>query len=104
MELGGFEPPTSWVRFNRVRSWRQLQKSVISRELAGSRDRLACQRFAADTQGYAAICRESGTPGEKCPKFAQAIGDDGRPPMSQKNIAILYLCLTFSFQTRTPTT
>ena len=43
------------------------------------RGRIASRRFAADTQGYGAIRRESGTPGEKCPKFAQG-GWNGFPP------------------------
>jgi len=71
MELGGFEPPTSWVRSNGAKCGRRLQKCAISRDLAGLRDCSACRHIAADTQGYAAICRESGTPSEKCPKFAQ---------------------------------
>lgn len=48
-----------------------LSKWIISRGLAELYVRLVSGRFAADMQGYAAICRESGTPGQKCPKFAQ---------------------------------
>jgi hypothetical protein len=70
MELAGFEPPTSWVRSELTKSETQLQKSAISRGLSRSRDGSFCWRRVADTQGYAAICGESGTPGEKCPKSA----------------------------------
>jgi len=58
MELGGFEPPTSWVRSSRAKSGRQLQESVISRVFVGLGDRIESRRFFVDTQGYAAIRRE----------------------------------------------
>lgn len=48
-----------------------FRSASLAGNLPGSATRSACWRFAADTQGYAAICRESGNPGEKCPKFAQ---------------------------------
>jgi hypothetical protein len=57
---GGFEPPTSWVRFKLTRSGLPLQKSAISRELAVLRDHSARRHVAADTQGYAVAPRSSG--------------------------------------------
>jgi hypothetical protein len=64
VELGGFEPPTSWVR---CRTAQECRKDAYFQVFLTPAD------FAQflDELGYAAICKESGTPGEKCPKSAQ---------------------------------
>jgi hypothetical protein len=60
--------------------WATISKSVINRGFVGLGDRIASRRFVVDYAGICGcsyvkwpppICRESGTPGEKCPKSAQ---------------------------------
>lgn len=72
------ELATSWVRSNGAISGQSRQKAAISRALAYPPATQCTVISPADTRGYAAICRESGTPGGKCPKFAQA--GWSRPP------------------------
>jgi hypothetical protein len=63
----GSELPTSWVRSNPI-----VQPKVQERWLfPGLSIGCGFRTISLDAQGYAAICRESGTPGEKCPKLAQ---------------------------------
>jgi hypothetical protein len=61
MELGGFEPPTSWVRSRLAVSESKLSKVTICRDYK----RVLVSAFRSNSAGYARIytriCGDSGT-------------------------------------------
>jgi hypothetical protein len=63
MELGGFEPPTSWGRYRAAVSSLPLRFGFLMRCLASS----GALPGSADRRGYASICGDSGTQALECP-------------------------------------
>ncbi len=62
MELGGLEPPTSWVRCARSARLFRIERCQLAGDLCVSE----CAEVGADAGGSLAIIHDSGTPGDEC--------------------------------------
>ena len=72
MELGGFEPPTSWVRSAAAAGVNSSRKPYFQGvSVIPSVERAAIR--VPNMRGYAAMCSESGTSGEKFPKSRRVV-------------------------------
>ena len=62
VELGGLEPPTSWVRCARSARWFRVERCGLAAGLRTAYSTEVC----ADARGLSAIVMDSGTSGDKC--------------------------------------